>query len=146
MRDDEGEAEFPRQLAGSTEQPDQIFERVPGWHANSTRADGELQLTEGEPPAGTWPVYRRPDDGELVAATGRIFVRLAEGQRAADHGDAFRSAGYEIDRALPWAPNAAWLRATDWGVAAALSRLSQLAAVPGVSNVEPELLRRRSRK
>jgi len=30
-----------------------------------------------------------------VAATGRIFVRLAEGQRAVDQGAAFRGAGYE---------------------------------------------------
>lgn len=142
----DGNDDFPAELAPSAAQPGVSYERVAGLHATATREGSEPALRDGDPPSGAWPVYRSKSDGQLAVATGRIFARFADGERAADRADAFRRAGYEIEKMLPWAENAIWLHAPEAGVAAALAGVPRLAALPGAVSVEPELLRQRAKK
>ena len=82
-------------------------------------------------------------------ATGRVFVRFADGQRAADATAQLRAAGYEIERTLSWAPNALWVRPApdrDGRATDPEAGLHALARIPGVVKVEPELLRPRAHK
>jgi hypothetical protein len=78
--------------------------------------------------------------------TGKVFVRLVADQKLEDHATRFRDAGYEIEQAASHAPNAGWLRAAASSVAAALAGLDRLDAIPGVENVEPQMLSRAARK
>jgi len=143
---DDGDDVFPPELRAGMAQPGVRYERVAGQHAKATPEGSEPAIRDGDPPDGAWPVNRGKSDGQLVVATGRIFVRFAEGERAADRAEAFRRAGYEIEKTLPWAANAIWLHAPAAGVAAALAGLARLAALPGAVSVEPELLRERAKK
>ncbi|MFC7328689.1 hypothetical protein [Marinactinospora rubrisoli] len=95
------------------------------------------------PPSGDavlGPVYRRVPGGDLVVPTGRVLVRYSEGDRAERHRGELERTGYRMDRILGYAPHAAWVRAADGGIAAALRRTAAIAALPGVRHVEPELL------
>jgi hypothetical protein len=97
-------------------------------------------------PARTTPVYSLTQGGTLAVPTGLVFVRLAADEKLADHADQFRGAGYEIAQAMARAPNAGWLRAASSSVADALARIDRLAAIPGVENVEPQMLSQAPRK
>jgi len=92
------------------------------------------------------PVYSLTKGGTLAVPTGLVFVRLAEDQKLADHANEFRNAGYEIARAMPHADNAGWLRAASSSMADSLAGLDRLAAIPGVENVEPQMLSQAARK
>ena len=59
-------------------------------------------------------------------------VRLAE---------AVTPLGYEVESVPPYAPDAAWLVASDRSIASALSNLKALMATPGLESVEPQMLR-----
>lgn len=130
------ESRFPRQFisAGVT------YERAVGQHACS----GDDTPREGEPPPDAFPIYRKADDGAVVIASGRSFVRLAEGRRIEELAEPLRAAGFAIDLAPPWAPHAAWLKAAS--PAAGLAGLARVAGIAGVEHVEPELLRPRAHK
>ncbi len=86
------------------------------------------------------PVYQRSPGGSFAVPTGEIFVRLEKGARVEDHAAAFEDAGYVISRTLVYAPNAAWLRAGSGDLADALAGVGRLEALPGVENVEPQML------
>jgi hypothetical protein len=90
------------------------------------------------------PVYSTGEDGPLAVPTGRVFVRLSEGLRAEDHRSQFGAAGFEIEQVPSYAPDAAWLRPREGGVAAALNGLHELERLAGVVHVEPQLLRERA--
>ena len=92
------------------------------------------------------PVYAAGHSGPLAIATGRVLVRLADGTDAKTYGERFRSAGFDIDRLLSYAPHAAWLRPHGGDVADALGSLDALARLPGVVHVEPQLLLHRAEK
>jgi hypothetical protein len=135
-----------------------VYERVPDRYALRLgrgpmpkgvleRFDPGFVIVAGEPPGnepGALPVYRQPGASEVAVATGRVFVRLMEGLAAADRSGAFRRLGYDIERVLPYAGHAAWLRARRGGAVAALAGMRDLVSVEGVCHVEPELLRRRA--
>src|SRR5262245_47089907 len=92
------------------------------------------------------PVYSLVKGGALAVPTGLVFVRLAAGRQLEDRAAEFRAAGYEIAETGSHAPNTGWLRASSSAVAAALAGLGRLAAVPGVENVEPQMLSQVARK
>ena len=96
--------------------------------------------------ARTTPVYSLAKGGTLAVPTGLVFVRLAEGHKLDAHAAQFRAAGYEIAQPMAHAPNAGWLRAASSSVAASLSGLDRLAAIPGAENVEPQMLSQVARK
>jgi hypothetical protein len=110
--------------------------------ATSTYAvyEGSAAALHGEE-AG--PVYSAGPDGPLAIPTGRVFVRLQDGVTPDTKRQAFGAAGFAIERTLPYAPNAAWLRPTEGGVAGALAGLSALENTPDVVHVEPQLLMQR---
>jgi hypothetical protein len=97
-------------------------------------------------PSHATPVYALAKGGTLAVPTGKVFVRLAADQKLEDHATRFRDAGYEIQQTASHAPNAGWLRAAASSVAAALAGLDRLAAIPGVENVEPQMLSQAARK
>src|SRR4029450_624378 len=66
---------------------------------------GRAENRTGEEETG--PVYSAGPDGPLAVPTGRVFVRLAQGIRPADRQEHFARAGFEIERTLSYAPNAA---------------------------------------
>jgi hypothetical protein len=92
------------------------------------------------------PVYALQPGGRLAVPTGRVFVRLAPDQRFQDHAESFRKAGYDVIEAVPYAPNAGWLRSAGSSIAGALTGLPALTRIRGVENVEPEMLAEAARK
>jgi len=94
----------------------------------------------------TGPVYYAGDPGTLAVPTGRLFVRLKSGLRAVSKKTAFARAGYEIVETPSYAPNAAWLAPAGGTIADALANIEQVERIPGVVNVEPELLQQRVAK
>jgi len=124
-----------------------------GRAAIASLADGDEVFTvhAGEPPRTrsaeeVGPVYSAGPDGPLAIPTGRVFVRFADGVRAEDRRAAFEATGFKIDKLLPYAPNAAWLRPSRGGIAAALPRATDLGKLPDVVHVEPQLLLQRALK
>jgi hypothetical protein len=132
--------------------PDESDE-IAGPAAIASLTDGGDVFTvhAGEPPRARHvdevaPVYSAGPDGPLAIPTGRVFVRLAEGVRVEDRRRAFEAAGFQIDKLLPYASNAAWLRPAQGGIAAALPLATDLGKLPDVVHVEPQLLLQRALK
>jgi len=106
--------------------------------------DGEIAVVGGEAaPPGAGPVYVTPAGG-LVVPTGRVLLRYRSGTRALDQAPRLRDVGFEVERALDYAPEALWVRPRGGGVADALESLPHLASLPGVEEAEPQLLLPRS--
>ena len=122
-------------VAEVTDSPDERFVVYKRGAAGASRSAGS-QL----------PVYAAGGDGPLAVPTGRILVRLENGESAKEYAEAFEAAGFEIDRLLSYAPHAAWLRPRGGDVAEALRKLETLARLPGVVHVEPQLLMQRAEK
>jgi hypothetical protein len=110
---------------------------------------GQIAVFPGRPPATmteeVGPVYAAPD-GSLVVPTGLLFVRFAEGTSAADRRDELERAGYELVQIPGYAPHAAWVRARTGGIPASLRNVAGLEAIPGVENVEPQMLREKAKR
>ena len=90
------------------------------------------------------PVYSAGAGGPLAVPTGRVFIRFAEGIRPEERREEIAAAGFEIERTLPYAAGAAWLRPRGREVAIGLSALSNLEAIPGVLHLEPQMLMARA--
>ncbi len=116
-------------------------------HDDTHRAIAIYQGTPG-PSAEPMPVYAVGGDGPLAVPTGWVFVRLAKGMTPAERQSHFESAGFTIQRLLPYAPQAAWLRPTSGGIAHGISAqsLTALRAIAGVEHVEPQLLMTREKR
>lgn len=153
-----GLSEFPKRLRASTQHPEVVYVRddahyaVHGQPANARSAvlvNGEsgIAVFAGQPKAidkNVTAVYR--NDSALAVPTGRVLVRFADGVDAGDHATRIEQAGYHIEQTLSYAPNAAWLCDCEGNVADALNRIDQLERLPGVENVEPQLLSSRALK
>lgn len=106
-----------------------------------TICSGDSELAaEGLVAALVSPVYERSPGGSFAVPTGEIFVRLEKGADVENHVTAFERAGYVISRTLFYAPNAAWLRARSGKLADALEGIPELESLPGMENVEPQML------
>lgn len=75
-----------------------------------------------------------------------VFVRFTEGVTADERAEEIRRAGYEISERIDYAPNAAWLRADSRSIVDALKRIKALEQMPGIENVEPQMLMASARK
>lgn len=153
-----GLSEFPKRLRASTQNPDVVYERdddhyavhrqpAKGRAVVMTEGESGIAVFEGQPKSlskNMTAVYR--NDSALAVPTGRVLVRFAEGEDAGAHAKRIAKAGYRIEQQLSYAPNAAWLRDEQDDVAGALSHIDKLEALPGVENVEPQLLSQRSLK
>jgi hypothetical protein len=111
---------------------------------------GRVAVYRGAPPetAGAeWaPVYSLGEAGAPAVPTGLLFVRLEEGLRLEEHAEAFREAGFEIERILSYAPQAGWVRPRRGGVPAALNSVASLTRIRGVARVEPQMLQPAARR
>lgn len=112
-------------------------------------AHARYEVYEGTPPAGLdpadiVPVYAAGEGGPIAVPTGRVFVRLREGVKPDERRADLAGAGFEIERTLPYAPGAVWLRPIEDGVGAALNGLASLEALPDVAHVEPQMLLERA--
>jgi hypothetical protein len=92
------------------------------------------------------PVYSSEKGGSVSVPTGLIFVRLSPNLTLDDRARNFADAGYELAKALSYAPNAGWLRAKSGNVASALANAANLNAVTGVEHVEPQMLTKTAQK
>ncbi len=152
---------FPRELSSGRETTPVRFERDDGLvaiHGESAGAleDRAIAVFEDEAiavcrlagleafvrdrAATVGPVYRPEGKGPPAAATGRVLIRLEEGQALERRRSDIEAAGYRIDRLLAYAPHAGWLTAADGNLATALSALAALRRIPDVVSVEPQLL------
>ena len=69
-----------------------------------------------------------------------MLVRFGAGDRIEAHREELRAAGYELDAALGFAPQAGYVRPADRDAAG----VDRLRAIPGVEHVEHEVLMQRS--
>lgn len=86
------------------------------------------------------PVYSLGASGSMVVPTGRVFVRFDDNVNAESKSAEIKKLGYKIAKTLSYAPNAAWLEATNGGLVSALSNIEKLEKLENVQNVEPQLL------
>lgn len=162
MADRDGLTGFPRTLRASTADPRAVYRRMPeliAIHERAAPPDGwEVVLTLEDPPivvcrrdAGALPrallqsvtpVYALDRRGTPAVPTGLVLVRFRDGIAASTCGDVMSRAGYRIHDVLPYAPSAAWVKAASGGIPASLRGIPALESMPGVVNVEPQMVRR----
>jgi hypothetical protein len=140
----------PATLRHSTEQPDVSYalahDVVATHESEAGGSDMSLAAVADAPnDEAVGPVYRR-DGGEIAIPTGRALVRFADADKAEAHRDAITAAGFDLEQPLSYAPQAAWVRASSGKITDTLSGLAQLEQIPGVKNVEPQLLTRAARR
>jgi len=154
--------DYPSRLHVGTADAASVFELRQDFHAvkhgpgrDTTEAvavvpggtDGDFAIYQGAAVRdATRPVYSAGHGGPLAVPTGRVLVRLRDGLQAEARRKQFEDAGYEFERTLSYATNAAWLRPASGGVAEALSGIGALQAGPDVVHVEPEMLQVRELK
>lgn len=97
-------------------------------------------------PDAVGPVYRRSPGGGIAVPTGRVLVRFADGDWPERHREGIAEAGYEIEQVLAYAPQAGWVRARSGRITDSLARLRGLEALPGVENVEVQMVSPASRR
>jgi hypothetical protein len=86
------------------------------------------------------PVYRAQPSGMLAVATGRLWVRFAEGIDATQMREKVEKVGCSLEELPPWTARGAWVRASSGKVADALAAAALLERLPGVEHVEPQIL------
>ena len=96
--------------------------------------------------AAIGPVYRAAQGGGVAVPTGRALVRFGDGDEARRHADELSAAGFDLEQPLPYAPQAAWVRASSGLIADTLRGLAGLERLPGVRHVEPQLIREAGRR
>ncbi len=103
----------------------------------TVRAANEGGVPEATP---VMPVYRRGHGGGVVVPTGRVLVRFADGDSAEAHRRDLAAAGYHLEEVLSYAPQAGWASATSGSIGDTLARLDRLEAVPGIENIEVQMV------
>jgi hypothetical protein len=152
---------YPPRLCASSAHPEQTYQRADRLYvirgatqtqqknaALTLEDDGVVYLVmrgEPAPNADAGAVYMG-GGGLVFVPTGRVFVRLDDDTPLEAHAKAFRKLGYVITHVLPYAPNAGWLEHADKDVAEALRGMADLAKLPGVQHVEPQLLTVRAQR
>lgn len=160
-------AGFPRQLRANSRPDAQTYSVVPGHYAvHGQRPDqpapgAAYYLSEGtiavfkgspdqadpEPPAEKLsPVYALMPGGSPAVPTGLVFIRFGEGTAVNARAAELERAGYEIAETLPYAPNAAWVRARSGSITDALSGITALEKLPGAESVELQMLMESARR
>jgi hypothetical protein len=121
-------------------------------HAEFTLEGGAVAVMRGAPstadPPGAQPVavYSAGDADAPCVPTGRVLLRFADTEIAADHRRDVEAAGCAIVESLAYAPHAVWIAAANGAVADALRAVDALAAIPGAVAVEPQMLRKRVKR
>lgn len=163
MADPDGLTAFPRTLRASTAEPKAVYRRVPeliaihertappaGWEVVLTLEDPPIVVCRGDAAAlplallhsTVTPVYALERRGAPAVPTGLVLVRFRDGIPATACDEALSRQGYTIHDVLPYAPNAAWVKAVTGGIPASLRGIPALESLPDVVNVEPQMARR----
>lgn len=139
-------AAAPNELRHSTQQPDVAYTLADDV-VSTANADDVSIAPIGDELGGQaiGPVYRKAS-GEIAVPTGRALVRFADADRAEHHRDEIAAAGFDLEQPLSYAPQAAWVRASSGEITDTLSGLAQLEELPGVENVEPQLITEAARR
>jgi hypothetical protein len=122
----ESDDKYPRRIKVSTEKDDLFYER------SDKRRSPE-----------TSPSYQIKN-GSAANPTGDVLVRFTEGLAAVDFAKSLREAGYNIVHELPWAKQAAMVRASSGSIADSLNMIDALEKIQGVENVEPQMIGKRA--
>ena len=151
-------SKYPRRFGAGTQRSGSGFLLKHGYYAtHRTNADivtdaelvlndGAIAVFKGEPPrnrevqSSIGPVYELGPGGSLAVPTGLVFVRLRDGIDAASRQREIEQAGFELKNVVPYAPNAAWLKARSGSIADSLTGISKLTALEDVESVEPQML------
>lgn len=158
---------FPNVLQIRTGQGSLQYVRQPALFAvhgslpNYLKTDVELVLEEnsiticrGEPAPSAdlptslkiTPVYARDPHGPLAVPTGQIFLRFTPDVKTEERRGNLADHGYAIVHIPSYAPHTAWVQATNGDIATSLLNIEQLNGLPGLVNVEPQLLMPRKSK
>jgi hypothetical protein len=149
---------YPQQVRFSTERSDVHYERSTAYALHYSQPDSappealmsmedgtiaifpqDSQPVSRSPDATLTPVYTLEPGNVMAVPTGLVLVRFQKGTIAADHHADLQEAGYAIESSPPYAPHTAWLRSSG-SIADALSGIPRLEAIPGVENVEPQMI------
>jgi hypothetical protein len=133
----------PKLLPHSSQRPDlhyQLADDLVAMPSAEGVAVRPLDAADVDEVAPVLPVYRRGDGGGVVVPTGRVLVRFAAGDSAVAQRDELAAAGYDLEEVLGYAPQAGWVRATSGTIADTLGHLDRLEAVPGIENVEVQMV------
>ena len=90
--------------------------------------------------AAVRPVYRTVDGGELTVPTGRVFVRMREGESIAQRRTEIEAAGFKLEDVPKYAPHAGWIRPKSESIGEAVRGLDRVRVISGVEAVEPQML------
>jgi len=153
-------SEYPAELAASSDADAPRYYRADdgfalhgappagaGVDVVATLEPSGIRLCRGRPPAGgvagrtVTPVYSLERSGPPCAPSGQVFVRFAAGVDARRRVEDLAAAGYRIRSVPGYAPHAAWVEAERGGIPAALAGVAELARLPDVERVEPQLLK-----
>ena len=91
------------------------------------------------------PIYEADGGGE-ARPTGRILVRFGSPDELDHARGAIGEAGYDVERVLSYAPQAAGVRSATGAIADGLRNIPKLESIEGIENVEPEMLRKKSNR
>ncbi|HTU10882.1 MAG TPA: hypothetical protein VMG08_08270 [Allosphingosinicella sp.] len=92
------------------------------------------------------PLYSLTPGGSPAFPSGDVMIRFGEGTEAAARQAEIESAGYRIERILPYAVQAAIVRAASGLLGDTLAGVARLARIPGVENVEPQMISERAKR
>jgi hypothetical protein len=156
-------SKYPQEISVGKQQSTVLYSRKPGYYAVHSEQpgtvtpeavlelnEGAIAVFQGEPnqakhsTATLSPVYALQPSNTLAVPTGQVFIRFGEGIEVESQREAINKAGYEVVQRLSYAPHAAWLRHRSGNIYDALTGIDQLQAIPGVENVEPQMLMERS--
>lgn len=86
-------------------------------------------------------VYSSNDSDDYLVPTGKVFIRLDDKALLKDITNELKQIGFKLIQLAPFVENAGWLEFDKYNIAAALREYPSLASLPGVLQVEPQLLR-----
>ena len=92
------------------------------------------------------PLYSLTPGGSPSFPSGDVMIRFGEGIEAAIRQAEIETAGYRIERILPYAVQAAIVRAASGLLSDTLGGVARLAKIPGVENVEPQMISARAKR
>jgi hypothetical protein len=96
--------------------------------------------TDDAPPeSAVGPVYELHPGGSVGVPTGRVFIRFADAERIDTRREDLARAGYDVERTVSYAPNAAWLKPRTGRIGDGLRGIDALRKLRGVENVEAEV-------
>jgi hypothetical protein len=125
---------YPQELRAGTSERSAVYRRIEDEPAERA-ASGAAE------PA---PLYSLGPGASPATPSGDVMIRFKDGVDIRAQQPEIEAAGYSIVRVLPYAPQAAIVRAGSGLLADTLNAIGRLERIPGVENVEPQMISERS--